>query len=411
MPCHGKLDILSYKLSSYCLALRPWTFTASVTPVLLGTVLAYKHALFLTPSASAPDHFSATILALTLLISLATHGAGNLVNSYYDFLLGVDALKGPAARDRTLLDRVLAPPEVVNLAGFLYLAACAALLALCRVSPARTEHLALLFFGGMSGSFLYTGGGVGLKYFAGLGDLVAALVFGPVCVSFGYLAHSGRHASLLEVPLVYSLPLFAAAIAVAHAANSVDAFLSPPRSRQRTVTFNTPLQLRVTTFAHVIGPILSAYLYAAALLSPYAMFLYLSITRHSFWFLLPSLTLFKSLRSVKRFSQSLNATSGADSRDSYFLNEVIRKFGLLFSVFSSVSDSYSLSPTLSNGKATAYHSRDSGGDHGYLPSPLRISTFNVENIPYKTAKLNFEMGVYYVLACYLAPSKHMFQQM
>ena len=58
------------------------------------------------------------------------------------------------------------------------------------VSPARMQLLALLYFGGLSFSFLYTGG-IGLKYYA-LGDIIIMVTFGPVAVLYSYVAQTGN---------------------------------------------------------------------------------------------------------------------------------------------------------------------------------------------------------------------------
>ena len=58
------------------------------------------------------------------------------------------------------------------------------------VSPARMELLALVYFGGISSSFLYTGG-IGLKYIA-LGDLLIMFTFGPVSVLYSFIAQTGQ---------------------------------------------------------------------------------------------------------------------------------------------------------------------------------------------------------------------------
>lgn len=63
-------------------------------------------------------------------------------------------------------------------------------------SPARMELLALMYFGGISSSFLYTGGG--LKYIA-LGDIIIMVTFGPVSVLYSFVAQTGM------ITLCYSL--------------------------------------------------------------------------------------------------------------------------------------------------------------------------------------------------------------
>lgn len=70
------LQQLFPRASDYVLSLRPWSFSASLTPVALGAALAYK-------SNSA---FSIPVFLVTCLTVLAVHGAGNLVNTYYDYV-------------------------------------------------------------------------------------------------------------------------------------------------------------------------------------------------------------------------------------------------------------------------------------------------------------------------------------
>jgi len=96
---------------------------------------------------------------------------------------GVDSKKSD---DRTLVDRLLSPSDVVTMGAVSYCVGCAGFLLLSALSTAPLEHLALVYFGGLSASFLYTGG-LGLKYIA-LGDIAIMLTFGPVTVLFAYIS-------------------------------------------------------------------------------------------------------------------------------------------------------------------------------------------------------------------------------
>lgn len=89
------------KLSSYVLALRPWSLSASLMPTLLGATIAYKY-----PGASS---FNYLTLLLTVFTVVSVHGAGNLVNTYFDFIKGIDNRKSD---DRTLVDHILTKDEV-----------------------------------------------------------------------------------------------------------------------------------------------------------------------------------------------------------------------------------------------------------------------------------------------------------
>ncbi len=128
----------------YFTALRPWSFSASLTPVILGSVLSWKET----------GNFSFILAILVLIAIISVHGAGNLVNTYYDFLSGIDSHESD---DKTLVNKILRPEEVVRFGVILYLIGCVSFLAILVVSPSRIDHLAFLFFAGLSGSFFYTG--------------------------------------------------------------------------------------------------------------------------------------------------------------------------------------------------------------------------------------------------------------
>lgn len=69
------------KLSRILISLRPWSFSASLIPVAIGSALAYKSS----------DNFNFWVFLFTLLTVLSVHAAGNLVNTYYDFMKGIDS--------------------------------------------------------------------------------------------------------------------------------------------------------------------------------------------------------------------------------------------------------------------------------------------------------------------------------
>lgn len=89
------------KLKTYLLALRPWSLSASLVPTLLGSALAYR--------SSTPHEFNFLTFILTIFTILTVHGAGNLVNTYYDYVKGIDNRKSD---DRTLVDHILSKDEV-----------------------------------------------------------------------------------------------------------------------------------------------------------------------------------------------------------------------------------------------------------------------------------------------------------
>ncbi|XP_055966854.1 ubiA prenyltransferase domain-containing protein 1 [Sorex fumeus] len=247
-----------HQCASYVLALRPWSFSASLTPVALGSALAYRSQGALDPR----------LLVGCAVAVLAVHGAGNLVNTYYDFSKGIDHKKSD---DRTLVDRILEPQDVVRFGVCLYTLGCVCAAGLYCLSPLRLEHLALIYFGGLSGSFLYTGG-IGFKYVA-LGDLVILITFGPLAVMFAYAVQVG---SLAVFPLLYAVPLALSTEAILHSNNTRD--------------MESDRAAGIVTLAILIGPACSYGLYSALLFLPYVMLSILA-TRCTISLALPLLTL------------------------------------------------------------------------------------------------------------------------
>nr|CAH7728414.1 unnamed protein product [Callosobruchus chinensis] len=188
------------KLSSYVLALRPWSLSGSLMPTLLGSTIAYK--------CSGNADFNYITLLLTVLTVVSVHGAGNVVNTYFDYVKGIDNRKSD---DRILVDHILTKDEVVSLGALLYFAGCVGFILLATISPAKMEHLALVYFGGLSSSFLYTGG-IGFKYIA-LGDVLILIIFGPISVLFAFMSQTGR---LEWATMYYAIPLALNTEAILH---------------------------------------------------------------------------------------------------------------------------------------------------------------------------------------------------
>jgi 1,4-dihydroxy-2-naphthoate octaprenyltransferase len=191
-------------LKDYVLALRPWSLSASLIPVTLGAVLSYK----------CHENFHPVLYLVTVGSVLAVHGAGNAVNTFYDFEKGVDTQQSD---DRTLVDHRLKPGDVVSLGMYLYLLAMLCLWLVIWLSTAKAQIIALLFFCGLSGSFMYTGG-IGLKYYA-LGDFIIIVAFGPLAVLFSFTVQAG-HIHL--TPLVLAVPLALHTEAALHCNNARD---------------------------------------------------------------------------------------------------------------------------------------------------------------------------------------------
>lgn len=261
------------KISSYFLALRPWSLSASLMPTLLGSTIAYK--------CPGSTDFNYITLLLTLFTVVCVHGAGNLVNTYFDYIKGIDNRKSD---DRILVDHILTKDEVVTLGALLYFAGCVGFILLAALSPAKMEHLALVYFGGLSSSFLYTGG-IGLKYIA-LGDVLILIIFGPISVLFAFMSQTGR----VEWSCIYyAIPLALNTEAILHSNNTRDS--------------ESDKKVGIVTLAILVGHTASHVLYAFLLFTPYIAFIVATL-KYSKWFVLPLITLPGAFRIEKQFRSS-----------------------------------------------------------------------------------------------------------
>ena len=248
-------------------ALRPWTFTASLSPTILGAILSYK--------SYGQVHFF--LLFVTVAAVLAVNGAGNMVNTYFDFMRAVGTRTHEPERKNGSVQVAVERPQhldqtqVVNFAAYLYGFGMACLWLLMWLSPARSEHLAALFFGGLSGSFLYTGG-IGLKYYI-LGDLLVMFTFGPLSLLFSFVVQCGE----FQVgPLLFAIPL----------ALSTEAIIHIKHVRE----LEADKHAGILSLAVLLGKQGSYFLFAILLFVPYLVFVIWG-TQYSLSLGLPLLTM------------------------------------------------------------------------------------------------------------------------
>lgn len=264
------------KFKNYMLAVRPWSFSASLTPVLLGNTLAYNQINYIN---NGLLEFKFSIFMLTLICALCVHGAGNLVNTYYDFKYGID--NETTKSDRTLVDKVLKPEEITRFGVALYLIGSLAFFILLSVSPAKEAILAFIYFGGLCLSFMYTGG-IGFKYMA-MGDLIIIITFGPMTVLFCYISQVGSYIpsdnflfDLYLKPLLFALPLALNTEAILHCNNTRD--------------LENDRKSGIFTLAIYLGFTCSYLLFTILLFVPNLIFLVMAI-KYNVNYLLPILTI------------------------------------------------------------------------------------------------------------------------
>lgn len=166
---------LTNPVSIWWRAVRPFSFSASVTPVLVGSAAAYFDGAF------HPGLFGATLVA-----SMTIHAATNLVNDYYDHVRGVDATQpigpGGAIQQGTLSTRAV-------LIGALVLFALSGAIGIWLIALRGWPILLIGVLSVLAG-YAYTGGPVPLGY-VGLGDLTVFVFMGLAIVCGAYYVHTG----------------------------------------------------------------------------------------------------------------------------------------------------------------------------------------------------------------------------
>lgn len=198
----------------WLLALRPFSFTASIVPALFGTLLA----LTLRGRYGVPAfHFNVVTFALTLLGCVSVHAASNLVNDFFDYRSGVD--KSDNFGRVNVLVRKLMDPIHVSLEAaiaFAVAAMCGTALVLA-AGPAKWPLVGLVVFGALS-AYFYTAPPFALKN-RGIGDVQVLLSFALFMVfgSFYVQAHA-----FSWLPVIDALPLGFLVVDILHVNNLRD---------------------------------------------------------------------------------------------------------------------------------------------------------------------------------------------
>lgn len=183
-------------------ASRPFSFTASIVPVVVGTLIA------------APAHFDWLVALLALAGSVFIHAGTNLVNDYYDHVKGADGAGalGPAG----FIQRgVVAPKSVLFVGIFCFVAGAGIGLILCALT---SWELVWLGLASLLGGFLYTGAPIHLAYI-GLGEVTVFVFMGPVMVVGAYFVQLERWD---WEPWIASLPIAFLVTAILQANNLRD---------------------------------------------------------------------------------------------------------------------------------------------------------------------------------------------
>jgi len=251
---------ISPKLSIWLRVIRPFSFTASVTPVLVGAVLALSY----------PDEVYWFLLPMVIICSLLFHAGTNLVSEYYDFEKGVD--RTHTYGSSKVLVQELLPAREVLIGGIILFGTGFALgMTMVYFRGAPVFWLGVV---GLLGGFCYTGKPVGYKYLA-LGDILVFTLMGPLMVVGSYYVMTGSYSP--EV-LFVSLPIGFLVAAILHANNLRD-IVHDREANVRTVANLLGLKAaRIEYFLLVGGAYLSVVVMVlAGTVGAWALLVFLSV--------------------------------------------------------------------------------------------------------------------------------------
>ncbi len=269
------------RIGALWLATRPYSFTATLVPVMIGTGVA--KVLFPTLTVQW-GHF-----VLALLGALAIHVVSNVLNDVFDARSGLDN-KDNFGRFNAVVAGSVTPREMLGIAVGAGLVSL--LVGIYFLSVVGTPILVLMLLGAFLAVF-YTAPPVKLKHRV-LGDVAVLLGFGlgmaygayfvQAYAAPGYLA-TGR----LIAVLAYAFPTALPMVGILHANNHRD------RANDR--------EYGARTLANVLSPARSKDVMFALLLAPLALLLATSLGGlTTFWVLLTALSippLLKVLGEVK----------------------------------------------------------------------------------------------------------------
>lgn len=157
-------------------AVRPWSFTAAIIPIVLGAAFAWNQNLF------HPFWF-----LLTLVAGIAMQAGTNLINTYGDYVSGVDSVESAVNCPQLVLG-MLKPIHVkwAGMAIFLVASIIGLYLSYLRGWP-----ILVLGILGVMGGYGYTLG-VAYKY-KGMGSALVFFLMGPMMVWGSYYVQTGAH--------------------------------------------------------------------------------------------------------------------------------------------------------------------------------------------------------------------------
>ena len=291
----------------WMMATRPYSFPASIIPVLYGSVLA----VVLNPDIQ----FKFFLFFLTLIGSMLVHVGTNIINDIYDFKSGIDKedkeIGIPHGGSMVLSKGFMSVKEMKI--GATVALALASLIGFYLYLEIGIYILYLCIFGLLSAIF-YTATPIALKYKA-LGDIQVFLSFGAGITLGAYIVQTGEFSWL---PVIFSIPIGFLIDAILHSNNIRD--------------INFDGTFKVKTLPMIIGEKFSRYFYYFLVLGAYASIIVFVVLDLLPWFALLNLitlpTALKLIRMLKDIPEAPQARFDYGSKHIMMTAQLNMQFGL-----------------------------------------------------------------------------------
>ncbi|WP_083486182.1 1,4-dihydroxy-2-naphthoate polyprenyltransferase [Alicyclobacillus ferrooxydans] len=168
--------------------LRPFTLTASIVPVLIGSSLAFGQG-----------HFRTSLFFAFLIASILIQSATNMFNEYFDHRRGLDT-KEMVGIAGTIVHDGVSPKKVLAAAWTFILIAVLLGVYICAMS---SWWIALVGVLCLAVAYFYSGGPKPLAY-TPFGEIAASIAMGPVIVLLAYYIQESditTRAVMVSVPI------------------------------------------------------------------------------------------------------------------------------------------------------------------------------------------------------------------
>ncbi len=231
-------------------AIRPWSYTAAIVPVLLGAAVAAHEVTI-----------NWLLLVLALVGSIAIQGGTNLMNDYYDYKKGTDtpAVKGTGG---ALLRGDMTPEQIFR-AGIIAFA----LGSVIGLYLVYTTGPFIFWLGlcSVAVGYFYTAGPFALAY-VGLGELAVFIFMGPVMVLGSYYLQQ----PVIALPVIWAaLPVSFVVAAILHANNLRDIDTDIINHKRTLATMLGRSGARIEFYVLVGGAFVSVLVLIALGLAPW----------------------------------------------------------------------------------------------------------------------------------------------